>query len=149
MSKLGYCFVFMSKLGQCFVFMSKLGQCFVCMSKLGQCFVFMSKLGQCFVFMSKLGQCCQYLRTFSFICPPGSEQPLSIFSIVVLFFMILALFGRVCFGCFQSIGPFGSNKYRVSDYIRHEFEPPQGLLCSLSKRLSLFNIGWFQEWIQV
>ncbi|XP_053408695.1 calcium permeable stress-gated cation channel 1-like isoform X3 [Mercenaria mercenaria] len=57
----------------------------------------------------------QFNFVFFSVLRGSSEQPISIFSIVVLFFTLLLFFGRVCFGCFRSSSPFKANKYKQFD----------------------------------
>ncbi|XP_060569118.1 calcium permeable stress-gated cation channel 1-like isoform X3 [Ruditapes philippinarum] len=57
----------------------------------------------------------QFNFVFFSVVRGSSETPISIFSIVVLFFTLLFFFGRVCFGCFKSFSPFKTNKYKQFD----------------------------------
>lgn len=54
----------------------------------------------------------QFNFVFFSVLRGSSDQPISIFSIVVLFFTLLLFFGRVCFGCFKSFSPFKAGKYK-------------------------------------
>ncbi|WAR18222.1 CSCL2-like protein [Mya arenaria] len=54
----------------------------------------------------------QFNFVFFSVVRGSADQPISIFSTVILFVILVVFFGRVCFGCFQSVGPFNKNRYK-------------------------------------
>ncbi|WAR18225.1 CSCL1-like protein [Mya arenaria] len=54
----------------------------------------------------------QFNFVFFSVIRGSADQPISIFSSVILLVILVVFFGRVCFGCFQSVGPFNKNRYK-------------------------------------
>ncbi|XP_052273053.1 calcium permeable stress-gated cation channel 1-like isoform X2 [Dreissena polymorpha] len=54
----------------------------------------------------------QFNFVFFSVIRGSTDQPISIFSDAILFIILVVFFGKVCFGCFQSITPFNPNRYQ-------------------------------------
>ncbi|XP_052766027.1 calcium permeable stress-gated cation channel 1-like isoform X2 [Mya arenaria] len=78
----------------------------------------------------------QFNFVFFSVIRGSADQPISIFSSVILLVILVVFFGRVCFGCFQSVGPFNKNRYKQfgeeSNFAKREDSSQQFVASVLS-----------------